>query len=260
MSKLRTGLFARKEGMSHIYYEDGTHVPVTILSVDNCNVVSVKTEEKDGYNAVQLGFGKAKPKNVTKPLRGHFAKSKVEPSQKLGEFRVSADGLLEVGSELSADHFVPGQYVDITGISIGKGFAGAMKRHNFGGLEASHGISISHRSHGSTGQCQDPGKVFKGKKMAGQMGNEQVTTQNLVVVATDPERGLVVIKGAVPGAKGSVVRINDAVKRALAVDAPFPAKLKNEAGSQQSNDNNSKEVSADSNEAADQPKEEGGDA
>ena len=200
---MRTGLIAKKLGMSRIFEADGTHVPVTVLKVDDLAVVAVKTKEKDGYTAVQLGTGEVKAKNVTKPLKGHFAKANVAPKKKLAEFRVSEDCLLSVGNELSADHFVAGQYVDVCGTSIGKGFAGVMKRHNFAGLEASHGVSISHRSHGSTGQRQDPGKVFKGKKMAGHMGDERVTVQNLKVVAVDALKGLLMIKGAIPGSENS---------------------------------------------------------
>jgi len=223
---MRTGLIAKKLGMSRIFEADGTHVPVTVLKVDGLTVVAVKTNEKDGYTAVQLGTGAVKAKNVTKPLKGHFAKANVEPKKKLAEFRVSEDCLLSVGNELSADHFVAGQYVDVCGTSIGKGFAGVMKRHNFAGLEASHGVSISHRAHGSTGQRQDPGKVFKGKKMAGHMGDERVTVQNLKVVAVDSARGLVMVKGGVPGSENSWVRITDALKKTSTVELPMPAGLK----------------------------------
>ncbi len=220
---MRTGMIAQKLGMTRVFTDEGQHVPVTVLKVDKCQVVAVRTKEADGYSAVQLGNGKAKVKRVTKPMRGHYAKAKVEPKRKLGEFRVSEDALLEVGQELSVNHFIAGQFVDVTGTSIGKGFAGAMKRHNFGGLRATHGVSISHRSHGSTGNSQDPGKVFKGKKMAGHMGDSRVTTQNLKIVSTDEERGLILVKGAVPGAEGGWVRISDAVKRALPEGVPFPA-------------------------------------
>ena len=223
---MRAGLIAKKVGMSQVFAEDGQRVPVTVLHVDNCEVVAQKDGERDGYTAVQLGVGSTKVKNVTKPMRGHFAKAGVEPKAKLAEFRVEADGLLDVGAELTAEHFVEGQFVDVTGTSIGKGFAGGMKRHNFGGLRATHGVSISHRSHGSTGQCQDPGRVFKGKKMAGHMGATQVTAQNLVVVGTDADRGLVLVKGAVPGAKGNWVIINDAVKKARPESAPFPGAVR----------------------------------
>ncbi len=223
---MRTGLIARKEGMSRIFDEDGRHIPVTVLKVDECQVIAIRSEEKDGYVAVQLGAGKAKVKRTSKQNRGHFAKAKVEPKKKLAEFRVSNENILEVGAELGANHFVAGQYVDVTGTSIGKGFAGAMKRHNFGGLRATHGVSVSHRSHGSTGQCQDPGRVFKGKKMAGHMGAERVTTQNLEIVGVDLEDNLILVKGAVPGAKQGWVLINDAVKKPAHADAPLPAGLK----------------------------------
>jgi large subunit ribosomal protein L3 len=223
---MRTGLIAEKVGMTRIFDADGAHVPVTVLKVDNCQVVQVRTAERDGYTAVQLGVGKAKVKNVTKPMRGHYAKAKVEPKRKLVEFRVSADALVEVGAELSAAHFLSGQFVDVTGTSIGKGFAGVMKRHNFGGLRASHGVSVSHRSHGSTGNRQDPGRTFPGKKMAGHLGNVRVTTQNLKIVSVDAERGLIMIKGAVPGADGGYVLVSDAKKRAAPKDVPFPAAIK----------------------------------
>lgn len=223
---MRTGLIAQKMGMSRLFTESGEHVAVTVMKVEACEVVAAKTTEKHGYNAVQLGVGKAKVKNVSKPMRGHFAKAKVEPKRKLAEFRVSENNLLEPGSELSVQHFVRGQFVDVTGTSIGKGFAGAMKRHNFAGLEASHGVSISHRSHGSTGQRQDPGRVFKGKKMAGHMGQERVTTQNILVMGSDEAEGVIFLRGAVPGSKGSYVLISDAVKRALPPSAPLPAALK----------------------------------
>lgn len=223
---MRSGLIAQKVGMTRVFTPEGEHIPVTVLKVAGCQVVAQRTDETDGYTAVQLGFDDAKVKNVSKAMRGHFAKAKVEPKRKLAEFRVSADNLIDVGAELSAEHFVAGQFVDVTGTSIGKGFAGAMKRHNFRGLEATHGVSISHRSHGSTGQCQDPGKVFKGKKMAGHLGNERVTTQNLEVVEIDGDRGLVLVRGSVPGSKGGYVLIRDAVKRALPEGVPFPAGLK----------------------------------
>ncbi len=226
---MRTGLIARKVGMTRVFKDDGAHVPVTVLKLDNARVVANRTEEKDGYDAVQLSWGKAKPKNLSKALRGHFAKAKVEPGRRVGEFRVDAENLIEVGAELSAGHFVDGQFVDVTGASIGKGFAGGMKRHGFGGLRATHGVSISHRSHGSTGQCQDPGKVFKGKKMAGHMGAVRVTAQNLEVVSTDPDRGLILVKGAVPGSKGGFVLIKDAVKKKLPDGVPFPAAIKTAA-------------------------------
>jgi large subunit ribosomal protein L3 len=223
---MRSGLIAQKVGMTRIFTADGTHVPVTVLKVDTCQVVSTRSVEKDGYIAVQLGAGTAKVKNVSKPARANFAKAKVEPKKKLVEFRVTAENVLEVGTELSAAHFIPGQYVDVTANTIGKGFAGGMKRWNFRGLEATHGVSVSHRSHGSTGQRQDPGKVFKGKKMAGHMGDEQVTTQNLTVVSTDADRGLILVKGSVPGHEGSWVLVRDAVKRKLPDGVPFPAGVK----------------------------------
>ena len=226
---MRTGLIAQKLGMTRIFAEDGSHVPVTVLKVDTCQVVDVRTEDKHGYNAVQLGVGKAKVKNVSKAERGRFAKAKVEPKAKLAEFRVSKDALLEVGAELSVSHFVPGQFVDIVGTTIGKGFAGAMKRWNFGGLRATHGVSISHRSHGSTGNRQDPGRTFPGKKMAGHLGVERVTTQNLTVVSTDEAEGLLLVKGAVPGHDGGYVLVSDAVKRKAPKDLPFPAALKAKA-------------------------------
>ncbi len=220
---MRSGVIAKKLGMTRIFKDSGEDIPVTVLHLDGCQVVSQKTEDKDGYSAVQMGAGVAKVKNTTKAQRGHFAVAKVEPKMKLAEFRVSSENLIEVGAVITADHFVEGQYVDATGISIGKGFAGAMKRHNFGGLRASHGVSISHRSHGSTGQCQDPGKVFKGKKMAGHMGAVQVTTQNLEVVQVDKERGLVMVRGAVPGSKGGWISLRDAVKKAAPDNVPMPA-------------------------------------
>jgi large subunit ribosomal protein L3 len=216
-------------GMTRVFTETGDHVPVTVLKMDNCQVVGVRTEETDGYTAVQLGVGAAKVKRVSKPMRGHFAKAKVEPKRKLAEFRVSPDALLEVGAEITADHFVAGQKVDVVGTSIGKGFAGAMKRHNFGGLRASHGVSISHRSHGSTGNSQDPGRVWKGKKMAGHLGDERVTTQNLEVVQLDADRGLILVKGSVPGAKGGWVLISDAVKAKLPENLPFPGAVRTPA-------------------------------
>ncbi len=223
---MRTGLIARKLGMSRVFTDDGDHVPVTVLAVDNCQVVSTRTPDRDGYCAVQLGAGSAKPKNVTKPLREHYAKAKVEPKAKLVEFRVSEDALLEVGAEITAGHFVAGQFVDVTGTTIGKGFAGAMKRHHFHGLRASHGVSVSHRSHGSTGNSQDPGRVWKGKKMAGHMGAARRTTQNLRIVEADVERGLILVRGAVPGSKGGFVLVRDAVKRTRPEDAPYPAGLR----------------------------------
>jgi large subunit ribosomal protein L3 len=227
---MRTGLIAKKVGMTRVFTEDGVHLPVTVLAVEGCEVVGVKRADgKDGYTALQVGAGRAKPKNVTKPMRGHFAKAKVEPKAKLAEFRVSEDALLEPGTGLGADHFVVGQFVDVTATSIGKGFAGAMKRHGFHGLRATHGVSISHRSHGSTGQRQDPGKVFKGKKMAGHMGDERVTTQNLRIVKTDVERGLILVEGAVPGAKGGWILVRDAVKKKLPDGVPTPGKFRTAA-------------------------------
>lgn len=222
---MRTGLIAQKLGMSRLFRADGTHVPVSVLLVDGCQVVAQRTAENDGYTALQLGLGKAKVKNVTKPVRGHFAKAGVEPKKKLAEFRVDAENLVEVGSTLSAEHFVEGQRVDVTGISIGKGFAGAMKRHNFGGLRATHGVSISHRSHGSTGNRQDPGRTFPGKKMAGHMGDRRVTVLNLEVVQTDPGRGVILLKGAVPGSKGSWLLLRDAVKKRTPENLPMPAAI-----------------------------------
>ncbi len=221
----RSGLIAQKLGMTRVFQEDGNHVPVTVLHVENCQVVDQRTIDRDGYSAVQLGAGKAKVKRVGQAMRGHFAKAQVEPKQRVAEFRVSEDALIEVGAELSPSHFAAGQYVDVAGTSIGKGFAGAMKRWGFGGLRASHGVSISHRSHGSTGQCQDPGKVFKGKKMAGHLGAGRVTMQNLEVVGADEEAGLLMIKGSVPGPKSGWVMVQDAVKKALHKDTPIPAGL-----------------------------------
>ncbi|MFV1853178.1 MAG: 50S ribosomal protein L3 [Thalassospira sp.] len=226
---MRSGLITQKVGMTRVFKDDGSHLPVTVLKVEDLQVVANRTNDTDGYVAVQLGYGKAKVKNVSKPMRGHFAKAKVEPKAKLAEFRVSEDALIEVGAELAATHFVEGQFVDVIGTSIGKGFAGAMKRHNFGGLRASHGVSVSHRSHGSTGQCQDPGRVFKGKKMAGHLGAARVTVQSLKVVASDADKGLILIHGAVPGHKGAYVLVKDAVKRAAPEGLPFPAALKGAA-------------------------------
>jgi large subunit ribosomal protein L3 len=219
----RTGLIARKLGMTRLFNDDGSTVPVTVLHLDEVRVIARRDAEKDGYDALQVGIGRAKPKNVTRANRGHFAKAGVEAPLKLVEFRVGADAVVDLGAKLSAAHFVAGQKVDVTGISKGKGFAGAMKRWNFAGLEASHGVSVSHRSHGSTGNRQDPGKTFKNKKMAGHLGSERITTQNLVVAGHDLEKGLLLIKGAVPGSKGTYVLVRDAVKRARHADAPFPA-------------------------------------
>lgn len=223
---MRTGLIAQKLGMSRVFDAEGKHVPVTVLKMDGCQVVAVQTQEKNGYTAVQLGAGERKAKNVTQGERGHFAKAKVEPKAKVAEFRVSDDAVLEVGAELCVSHFVPGQFVDVTGITLGKGYQGVMKRWNFGGLRATHGVSVSHRSPGSTGQRQSPGRVFKNKKMAGHMGNVQRTIQNLRVVEVHPEQGLIVVEGAVPGHKGSWLTIKDAVKMPLPKDAPKPAGLK----------------------------------
>jgi large subunit ribosomal protein L3 len=223
---MRSGLVAQKLGMTRVFNDSGEHVPVTVLKVDACQVVDVRTENKDGYYAVQVGAGIAKPKNVSKPMRGHYARAKVEPKRRLVEFRVSEEAMLNIGDEITVEHFIPGQMVDVAGTSIGKGFAGAMKRHNFAGLEASHGVSVSHRSHGSTGHSQDPGRVFKGKKMAGHMGAERVTVQNLSIVRTDLEQGLILVNGSVPGHKGGWVEIFDAVKSARPEDAPFPAAVR----------------------------------
>ncbi|WP_048649420.1 50S ribosomal protein L3 [Nitratireductor soli] len=223
---MRSGVIAQKIGMTRVYNEAGEHVPVTVLRMENCQVVAQRTEDKNGYTAVQLGVGLAKVKNTSKALRGHFAAASVEPKAKMAEFRVSPDNLLDVGAEITVEHFVPGQKVDVTGTSIGKGFQGVMKRHNFGGGRATHGNSVSHRSHGSTGQRQDPGKVFKGKKMAGHMGDHRVTTQNLEIVSTDTERGLILVRGAVPGSKGAWIMVRDAVKVALPENAPMPAAIR----------------------------------
>ena len=223
---MRSGVIAKKIGMTRLFMENGQQVPVTVLQMENCQVVAQRTADKDGYTAVQLGVGAAKAKNTSQPMRGHFAKANVEPKRKVAEFRVSQDNMIDVGAEITADHFLAGQKVDVAGTSIGKGFAGAMKRHNFGGLRASHGVSISHRSHGSTGQCQDPGRVFKGKKMAGHMGAARVTVQNLEVVKTDADRGLLMIKGAVPGSKGGWVTVRDAVKVAAPDGLPLPAAIR----------------------------------
>ena len=223
---MRTGVIAQKLGMTRVFTAEGNHVAVTVLRVDNCQVVAHRTQDKDGYTALQLGVGAAKVKNVTKPQRGHFAKAKVEPKKKLAEFRVSEDALVPVGAEITAAHFVAGQHVDVTGTSIGKGYAGGMKRHNFGGLRASHGVSVSHRSLGSTGQRQDPGKTFKNKKMAGHLGAERVTTQSLEIVSADAERGLLLIKGSVPGSEAGWVLVRDAVKRKPPDGLPFPAALR----------------------------------
>ena len=225
-ARRRTGVITEKLGMSRIFSESGEHVPVTVLRVDECQVIAQRTPEQGGYIALQIGAGRVKVKNTTRALRGHFAKARVEPKRHVAEFRVSEDALIDVGAALSADHFITGQFVDAVGTSIGKGFAGAMKRHHFSGLRASHGVSVSHRSHGSTGQCQDPGKVFKGKKMAGHLGHARATVQNLEVVATDAARGLIMVKGGVPGPKGGVILLSDAKKRPLPEDVPFPAGIR----------------------------------
>ncbi|WP_082224062.1 50S ribosomal protein L3 [Pseudorhodobacter wandonensis] len=226
---MRSGVIAKKLGMTRLFLEDGKQIPVTVLQLDNLQVVAQRTAERDGYTAVQLGAGLAKAKRTTAAMRGHFAKANVEPKRKIAEFRVTPDCMLDVGEEIIADHYFEGQYVDVSGTSIGKGFQGAMKRHNFGGLRASHGVSVSHRSHGSTGQCQDPGKVFKGKKMAGHMGSARITTQNLQVIKTDSDRGIIMVRGAVPGSKGGWVTIKDAVKKAVSENAIFPAALRSAA-------------------------------
>lgn len=223
---MRSGVIAKKLGMTRLFLEDGKQVPVTVLQLDNLQVVAQRTADRDGYTAVQLGAGLAKAKRTTAAMRGHFAKANVEPKRKIAEFRVTADCMIDVGEEITADHYFEGQFVDIAGTSIGKGFQGAMKRHNFGGLRASHGVSVSHRSHGSTGQCQDPGKVFKGKKMAGHMGSARITTQNLQVVKTDSDRGIIMVKGAVPGSKGGWVTVKDAVKKAVPDNVIMPAALR----------------------------------
>ena len=223
---MRSGIIAKKVGMTRLFLEDGQQIPVTVLHMENLQVIAQRTSDSNGYTAVQLGTGAVKVKNVSKAMRGHFSVAKVEPKRKVAEFRVAPENLIDVGAELTADHYSVGQFVDVSGTSIGKGFAGAMKRHNFKGLRASHGVSISHRSHGSTGQCQGPGKVFKGKKMAGHMGAARVTTQNLQVVKTDADRGLIMIKGAVPGSKGGWVTVKDAGKKPLPDGVPFPAALR----------------------------------
>ena len=223
---LRSGIIAKKVGMTRLFMEDGKQIPVTVLQLDKLQVVAKRTTETDGYTAVQLGAGTAKVKRTSQAMRGHFAAAKVEPKRKVAEFRVAPENLIEVGEEITANHYFEGQFVDVSGTSIGKGFAGAMKRHNFGGLRATHGVSISHRSHGSTGQCQDPGKVFKGKKMAGHMGAAKITTQNLQVVRTDADRGLIMVKGAVPGSKGGWVTVKDAVKKPTPENVIYPAGLK----------------------------------
>ena len=226
---LRSGVIAKKVGMTRLFMDDGRQVPVTVLQLDELQVVATRTAEKDGYSAVQLGAGTARVKRVSKAMRGHYAAAKVAPKRKIAEFRVAPENLIGVGEEITANHYFEGQFVDVSGTSIGKGFQGAMKRHNFKGLRATHGVSISHRSHGSTGQCQDPGKVFKGKKMAGHMGAARITTQNLQVVRTDADRGLIMVKGAVPGSKGGWVTIKDAVKKPVSDNVIYPAALKSAA-------------------------------
>jgi large subunit ribosomal protein L3 len=223
---MRSGVIAQKIGMTRVYTDGGEHVPVTVLRLENCQVVAQRTVEKNGYSAVQLGVGVAKVKNTTKPERGQFAAASVEPKMKVAEFRVSPENMLDVGAEITAAHFLSGQRVDVTGTTVGKGFQGVMKRHNFGGGRATHGNSVSHRSHGSTGQRQDPGKVFKGKKMAGHMGQTRVTTQNVEVVSTDTDRGLILLRGAVPGSKGAWILVRDAVKTAAPAGLPTPAAIR----------------------------------
>ncbi len=247
---MRTGIIAQKLGMTRMFADDGTHLPVTVLKVDGCQVLATRTAERDGYTAVQLGVGKAKVKNVTKPMRGHFAKARVEPRRKVAEFRVSADAVLDVGATLSVDHFVSGQFVDVVGTSIGKGFAGVMKRHNFSGQRASHGVSLAHRKAGSTGQSQDPGRVFKGMKMAGHMGDRRITVQNLVIVDVDSERGLILVRGAVPGAKGGYVLVSDAKKKPLPDGAPFPAGIVGAAPGPDAGDAGDATPAAEADEAA----------
>ena len=228
---MRSGVIAQKVGMTRVYNDAGEHIPVTVLRMENCQVVAQRTQEKNGYTAVQLGVGLAKVKNTPKAMRGHFAAASVEPKSKLAEFRVSPDNMLDVGAEITVEHYVPGQKVDVTGTSTGKGFQGVIKRHHFGGGRATHGNSVSHRTHGSTGQRQDPGKVFKGKKMAGHLGADRVTTQNVEVVSTDTDRGLILIRGAVPGTKGAWILVRDAVKAALPENAPKPAAIRSAATS-----------------------------
>jgi len=254
---MRTGLIAQKLGMSRIFTPEGNHVAVTVLRVDNCQVVAQRTRESDGYTALQLGVGRAKVKNVTQPQRGHFAKAKVEPKARLAEFRVSEDALVAVGAEITVAHFLPGQFVDVVGTSIGKGFAGAMKRHNFGGLRATHGVSVAHRSHGSTGQRQSPGKTFKNKKMAGHLGAERVTNQSLQIVAADSEKGLLLIKGSVPGSKGGYVLVKDAAKRQAPAELPFPAALR-EAAPAPAGELPAQELPAEARTAEERPAPEGG--
>jgi large subunit ribosomal protein L3 len=232
---MRSGVIAQKVGMTRVFTDAGEHVPVTVLKLDGCQVVAHRTQDKNGYTAMQLGIGRAKVKNVSKAERGRFAVAQVEPKMKLAEFRVPEDKLIPVGAEITADHFVAGQFVDVTGTTTGKGFAGPMKRWNFGGLRATHGVSVSHRSHGSTGGRQDPGKTFKNKKMAGHMGVDRVTTLNLRVVQTDVERGLILVEGAVPGTAGGYIFVRDAIKKALPKDVPLPGKFRLANGSANGN-------------------------
>jgi large subunit ribosomal protein L3 len=227
---MRSGVIAQKVGMTRVFTDAGEQVPVTVLKMDNCQVVAQRTVEKNGYAALQLGVGLRKVRNTPRALRGHFATASVEPKRKVAEFRVSPENLIDVGAELTADHFVVGQFVDVTGTSQGKGFQGVIKRHHFGGGRATHGNSVSHRTHGSTGQRQDPGKVFKGKKMAGHMGDDRVTTQNLKIVKTDVDRGLIMVEGAVPGARGGWILVRDAVKRALPEGVPMPGAFRKRDG------------------------------
>ena len=246
---MRCGVIVRKLGMSRLFGDNGEHVPVTVLRLEDVEVLSIKTVEKDGYTAVQLGFSNKNPKNMSKPLRGFFAKSKVEPKEKVAEFRVSEDAVLKVGDKLGVNHFVAGQKVDATGVSQGKGFSGVMKRHNFGGMQASHGVSISHRSQGSTGNSQDPGRTWKGKKMAGQYGNARITTQNLKVVKLLEDDNLILIQGSVPGSKNGVVLLRDAIKYKTPKEAPFPAGFLNyskviKEGVSSASDQNEKEISS----------------
>ena len=235
---MRCGLIAKKIGMTRVFNEQGNSIPVSVLKMDSCQVISKLTKDIHGYNALQIGYGVKKAKNLSKSQRGHFSKNNVEPKEKIAEFRVSEDALIDVGKKIGVNHFVSGQKVDVVATSKGKGFAGAMKRHNFAGLRASHGVSISHRSHGSTGQCQDPGKVFKGKKMAGQLGNKRITTQNLMIESVDNNEGLILIKGSVPGSKGGYVFIKDAVKSKLNEEIPFPAGLVEDASSSINDESN----------------------
>jgi large subunit ribosomal protein L3 len=253
---MRTGVIAKKLGMTRFFDEAGSHVPVTVLSLEGCQVVGQRTAEKDGYVALQLGAGAKKAKNTTKALRGHFAKAQVEPKRAVAEFRVSEDNLIDVGAEITADHFVPGQKIDITGVTVGKGFAGSMKRWNFGGMRATHGVSVSHRAHGSTGNRQDPGRTFPGKKMAGHLGQETVTTLNLTVWRVDAERGLILVKGAVPGSEGSFVKIRDAVKSALPAEAPKPGAFKG-AGAEASLEAAAPETAVEEAPAPEAPQSEG---